>query len=296
MHASLRAVLLFTATAAVTVAACGGNVVVDGASTGTTTTGPGGLGGSPTSTGDFGGSTDFATVGTGFGGGPTTVSVGTGFGGDGTTAVSTVASTSGTGGGAVGCLGTNDSQILDFKIVWPAISMCGEQNVSNQAANQACIMAATGLSTTCTSCLTKDLVPCTLQHCLNECVSDPNGVKCAACRQQNCEAGFEACAGVIQPGTAACSTLLGGGPATMGWPAPIVVSEILTQADYTAYQNLDTCACLDKTSGAPPGCADVCDGSVTGTMDWCNDVPASQPCQKCLISLCQAQLKACSSN
>src|SRR5262249_34865268 len=99
MHASLRTALLLLASATITAGACGGNVVVDGSSTGT------GLGGATTT-----------TTTTGLGAGPVTTND--------ATVTSAVATTTaaGTGGAPTdACSDSTDQKVLITQTIFPDV-------------------------------------------------------------------------------------------------------------------------------------------------------------------------------
>ncbi len=56
-----------------------------------------------------------------------------------------------------------------------------------------CLMRETGLSAGCAACF-DEIFDCTKRNCMFQCI-DSGSASCAACREQNCNAAFEACAG-----------------------------------------------------------------------------------------------------
>lgn len=77
------------------------------------------------------------------------------------------------------------------------VGACGQQNLGQDPATKDCIVMQTGLSDACAQCFA-DTVSCAVQHCLTECLSDPNSQACVNCRAQNCDPAFYACSGLPQ--------------------------------------------------------------------------------------------------
>jgi hypothetical protein len=163
--------LLFLATSAVALLACGSDT-----STATTTTGAGG--GSTSATGTGG-----STGGTG--------------GAAGTTATGT-ASSSGTGMAVMNaCTNMADAAIIMTKDVKAITTQCGQESGGAEVPTRTCIKKGTGLSDDCASCYSGE-VACVADHCLGaegKCLIAPDAQLCTDCRKMYCVADYEACSG-----------------------------------------------------------------------------------------------------
>jgi hypothetical protein len=314
MHVSLRTALVLFATTAVAAGACGGNVVVDTPTTGTTGIANGGAGpttGTEPETTDtgFGTSvTGFGTTGTGFGGSNTTggfggsnVTTATGFGasnttatGFGTTAVSVSSSTSvsvssstGTGAGGSGACTTDGSDImvLSQPTIYGDMVQCAMQAPGNAGANTMCLEALTGLTSQCLSCVVSDL-ECSLAQCANPCIGNPDSEACISCRNGTCADNFRVCSGFFDaPGSTTCTDLLTAGTKGMGWRRGIPGEAFLGQGGFQSYQLIDQCAC-DQPSPCGGECGD----------NFCTLSVASAGCLMCLESACSSQMQKCAQN
>jgi hypothetical protein len=271
MPPSLRALLIFLVATSAVAAACGGNVVVDGATTGTgtgATTGSGGstLGSGGAVTGFGGGLT------TGFGGGITTT---TGFGGSVTT--TTVTTT------MVGaCTDPLDANIFQNTVAFPESAKCALANLGNSQGLVMCLTANVGVSSACADCMAEDLT-CAVAHCPNPCSQDPASPGCASCRQINCEAQFVACSGLAHDtGITDCAGVLGQGPTLTPWQRGLADSDFTTPAAESAYQVYDACACGGSCG---PDCAGYCNGQL-----------GSAKCGNCIATVCAMAAAECMAN
>jgi hypothetical protein len=324
MRAPLRFALLFVLPAAAVagVGACGPNVILDGAPTGSGTGAGGGKGSTGTA---FGGGpvtssmgqgaegtsvvTAATTVGTGGGfSGPASVTVGTGggFGGGSVAAVgsgggfpgtggATVTSATSTGTGGMGaCTDSQDESLLDGQMLYPILVKCAFANLGNGGGETTCIQAATFLSPACVGCVADDVL-CSVKACTSACGADPNGGGCEACRNQSCAAAFEGCSGFgWAPGSTTCHELLFGGLKGGGWQLGVPAEAFVTTDGQQDYNVLQTCAC---GLILPEGCETDCDDALSnGPPDFCNGAAASSACAACLESTCLGQLMNCQAN
>ena len=160
--------VLFVATSAVALFACGSSE-----STSSTSTSSGSGGSASTSTGA-----------TGTGGSAST-----------STATSTGAST-GTGMAIKdACTNAADAKIRMDKDVKGISAKCGQTSLGDPMQTYDCIKAGTSLSDDCTSCYA-DSVVCAAKNCIAMCLSAPMSQACSDCRQMYCNPAFEACSGV----------------------------------------------------------------------------------------------------
>ncbi|MBM4321556.1 MAG: hypothetical protein FJ125_16840 [Deltaproteobacteria bacterium] len=58
-----------------------------------------------------------------------------------------------------------------------------------------CVRDATGLSEACSACFAAAL-DCTISQCMAQCVVNPLGPECAACRAEKCDPAFIECSGL----------------------------------------------------------------------------------------------------
>ncbi len=317
-RSSLCVTFVFLAGATIATGACGPNVILDAAST---STGVGGAGGS---TGPaFGGSTttsSFApgagggvsvavttTVGTGGGfSGPTTVTVGTGGGfsvvqlgrrgdrrrilGRSSVAVGTATST---GSGMGACTDTDDGP-SSITVIYPAIVQCASEHPGDVGAELKCVQNAAQVGVACGNCLV-DYIQCSLQACLSECSSNPNGTSCESCRNQNCSSAYTACSGfAYAPGSTTCNEVLVDGVKGTGWQSHVPGQAFVTGKGFYWYGLLEQCACQ---TFAPSGCETACDNAFSnGPPDLCDGYVASPQCLTCLESTCGNQFMSCTAN
>lgn len=100
-------------------------------------------------------------------------------------------------------------------------------------------------------------------------------------------------AGADASGTTTCTSLLA------MWPTDSLAESVfVSTAAYTAFTNLELCACVFNATSMSPGCAGSCSQGQNGNlvMDFCNGVPATTGCGACLTTKCGAQLSACMGN
>ncbi len=269
MSPSLRALVIFLVATSAIAGACGGNVVVDGMTTGT-----GATTGSAGSTNGFGGSVTTGFGGgitTGFGGGVTTT---TGFGGSVTT------TTTVTPVGA--CTDPQDANIFQNTVAFPIEAKCALANLGNSPGLVMCLTGNVGLTSACAGCLADDML-CSVAHCAGQCSQDPESPGCASCRQANCEGQFVACSG--QPhdtGITDCAGVLGQGPTMTPWQHGLADSDFTTPQAEDAYATYDTCACV--------GCGPECAGN------YCNGQPADAQCAGCVSGMCAMATAECVAN
>lgn len=102
-------------------------------------------------------------------------------------------------------------------------------------------------------------------------------------------------------GSKVCNDYITGGD----WDTSLTMGDFSSEAAFTAYDNLNTCACM--TTMANSGCEDLCSQPQNGTTtnNFCNGVAALSQCQFCLngtgtatgiTTHCEAEYTACTSN
>jgi hypothetical protein len=162
--------LLFVATSAVALFACGSD---------TTTTGTTGTGGSASTS---------TTSASGTGGSASTS----------TTTGTSTASSSGTGAGVMNaCTNMADAAVIAAKDVKAITTMCGQMNVGAEPATKNCIIMGTGLTDDCAGCYSGE-VDCVSEHCIGaegKCLTAPADQLCTDCRNMYCVPAYEACSG-----------------------------------------------------------------------------------------------------
>lgn len=271
MNVSLRLASLFSLGITIASGACGGNVVVDPATSGTggSTTTNTGLGAGTTSSSSFMDTTASSTTSSG--------TASTTSSSSGVTTSSSSSSTS-SSGSSEACL---DDMYFAHNVFWPTAVQCAMQNAGNQAGIQMCLQGQTSLTSGCSACIAAD-IECSIQSCLGPCSGDPNGNTCAQCRSAACRTAFDACAGTnAEVGSLSCSSLLGDGPTSTNWPRNLVPAYFTTVTVYKTYLGYDDCAC--NTCGSCN--ADYCKGKV-----------ASATCADCLQQSCGMWTKLCEAN
>jgi hypothetical protein len=80
------------------------------------------------------------------------------------------------------------------------------------------------------------------------------------------------------------------------WETGLLEQDLASAEAWAAFQALDTCACVDNTTSAVPGCEDLCTEQLvehTPTNDLCAGAPPSAACKTCLAAHCSAALAAC---
>jgi len=200
-NASLLSLLL----PSVIVAACGGNVVVDGMSGTTGSASNGGAGGAPASSSMIGvgasvgvASSNGGSFGVGVGTSTASVSSSSSVATVSVSASSTSASSS--SGAAGACTQGSDPMELANPGLNGILTKCAEQNLGNNGGLSKCLAAQTDLSSGCVACL-GTFVGCAEMHCLTVC-APPNtaSAACASCEGLNCQSAFATCSGQsIQP-------------------------------------------------------------------------------------------------
>jgi hypothetical protein len=101
---------------------------------------------------------------------------------------------------AAGCLGAADQAELATIDVTNLITVCGTRCFSTltRACLEGCLRDETALSEGCIQCLAS-YAECAIANCLGECLSDPAGAACTACRAASCDPAFETCSGLDAP-------------------------------------------------------------------------------------------------
>jgi hypothetical protein len=195
--------------------------------------------------------------------------------------VSSAVSSSGTGGVGA-CSDPTDFTFLSDDVIWPSGVTCAMANLNNTAADQKCLVGATGLTIACAGCLAQD-TSCAINFCFTPCVNNPNSPLCATCRNANCLGSFAACSGRgREVGGHTCSTTLGGGPLVQPWVQGLVASDFTTQMGYAIYQKYTSCAC-----SSCPQCQ----------MDYCTGAqPANGNCALCISQQCGSLTATCEMN
>ncbi len=74
-----------------------------------------------------------------------------------------------------------------------------------------------------------------------------------------------------------------------GWKRGLPKSTFDTDLSYTAYTDLDGCACVQASGGTPDGCASDC-------VSGCAGNKASAACDTCVNAKCSGQILACQEN
>ena len=101
----------------------------------------------------------------------------------------------------------------------------------------ACLVAATGLSSDCSQCYANSS-ECGLQNCASECAVNQSSAPCQACLEANCIPAFEACSGLGDP------------------PPPATCTNGLLDGDETALDCGGSCApcAIGQSCGVGPDC------------------------------------------
>ncbi len=102
------------------------------------------------------------------------------------------------GGGGGACEGGSDASILisEGDGVYDVATGCAMDCMGGDSAMCAsdCISGSTGLSAGCSACF-GDLIQCSIDHCMAQCMSDPGDEACQMCQQDYCIWPFCECAG-----------------------------------------------------------------------------------------------------
>ena len=76
---------------------------------------------------------------------------------------------------------------------------CALSCLGEEACAKECVIKELGVSNDCAGCFGANIA-CTMKNCALHCM-DPNNDKCAECQEENCNADFNECAGLVIPGT-----------------------------------------------------------------------------------------------
>ena len=102
------------------------------------------------------------------------------------------------GGGGGACEGSGDGTILinEGDGVYDVATGCAMECMGGGSPNCSsdCISANTGLSAGCSACF-GEMIQCTIDKCMAQCVADPGSEPCAACQNEYCLWPFCDCAG-----------------------------------------------------------------------------------------------------
>jgi hypothetical protein len=112
------------------------------------------------------------------------------------------AGSGGDGGGTEGaCTNEADTAIVCDAGFTAAVTACGTSNIGGgPEAIATCVADDTGVSVECATCF-GETTQCTIDNCIQSgCATDPMGEDCTACRAENCDADFAACAGAFDCG------------------------------------------------------------------------------------------------
>jgi hypothetical protein len=100
-------------------------------------------------------------------------------------------------------------------------------------------------------------------------------------------------------GTNTCNDYITG----HNWSKTLTMSDFSSEAAYTAWSDLNTCACVNGTG---TGCLNICSQpeNTTTTNNFCNGVAALGQCHMCLngtgtgtgTAVCTTEYTACTSN
>merc|ERR1719492_577991 len=82
------------------------------------------------------------------------------------------------------------------------LSKCGNQCLGGATCTTDCIKKLRGYTEACSTCF-GDLVGCTKDNCMFDCMLDANGSSCKNCVNKSCTPSFETCSGLTPPATAA---------------------------------------------------------------------------------------------
>jgi hypothetical protein len=182
------------------VCACGGNIVVDGATrpSGTGGLGTGGIVGSSTTSGPITSGPGPVTVSSTSGPTAASVTVTTVTASSTTTTTTTAASST---GGFGGCTNPQDEGVLATHV--PAtidqdLYNCTVSQIGNPGGTAMCLVLKDGFSLQCAWCFA-DEGQCGAKLCLNQCVGGVPSPGCLACLAANCNAGFTSCSGIPFP-------------------------------------------------------------------------------------------------
>merc|ERR1719190_220002 len=80
------------------------------------------------------------------------------------------------------------------------LSKCGHQCLGTASCTTACIKKI-GYTEACSTCF-GDLVGCTKDNCMFDCMMDAQGSSCKCCVNKSCTPAFETCSGLTPPSKA----------------------------------------------------------------------------------------------
>lgn len=76
------------------------------------------------------------------------------------------------------------------------VTNCAQSNLAAEPGTKNCIKMKTMLSDACVACFDTN-VQCANQHCLSQCLANPNSTGCTSCIHTNCTPAFNACSGLM---------------------------------------------------------------------------------------------------
>merc|ERR1719410_452641 len=182
------------------------------------------------------------------------------------------------------------------------LSACGHQCLGTASCTAKCIEKK-GYTEACSSCF-GDLVGCTKDNCMFDCMLDASGSSCKSCVDKSCTPAFETCSGLTPPTKAELGAATDACKDAADQKIWNGVGKTDFEKDLSACGNQClggascTTACIKKKAGYTEACSSCFGGLVGCTKDNCMfdcmmDANGSS-CKNCVNKSCTPAFKTCS--